>query len=152
STFTADVATRWDDGNLRFVWVDYDGSVLEVRASDTPTRPDTAVLATPMDLATILGAQSAVLGFTASTGGAWGTYDIISWTASGSEASTTTTISSTSTTTTMLTGFVENVSIRTQQFSEEGFPTALAPTDQRLFVSAPLRFSGCRSLGRLYVF
>src|SRR5439155_23138368 len=72
STFTADVATRWDDGNLRFVWVDYDGSVLEVRASDTPTRPDTAVLATPMDLATILGAQSAVLGFTASTGGAWG--------------------------------------------------------------------------------
>lgn len=56
------------EGNPGFVWVEYDGSVLEVFISDTNSQPGTAILSTAFDI-TSLG-DEVHFGFTASTGGA----------------------------------------------------------------------------------
>lgn len=73
------VAGRFDDGALWSVWVDYDGSVLQVRVSNTGLRPEAPTVAFPIDLAAVLGSSTAHAGFTAATGAAFGNHDIVSW-------------------------------------------------------------------------
>jgi legume-like lectin family protein/PEP-CTERM motif-containing protein len=71
-----------NDGQVRFAWVDYNGanSLLEVRLSETSTRPSAPVLSLTRDLATDLGTTSAFVGFTSGTGAAFANHDVLSWT------------------------------------------------------------------------
>lgn len=80
SVATAGVATRFDDGNAWFAWIDYDGSTLEVRANQTGVRPSLSLLSLNLDLPGIIGSNSAYVGFTAGTGNADENHDILNWT------------------------------------------------------------------------
>ncbi len=77
--FTQPVATRFDDGNIWSVWIDYDGTNLEVRANQTGLRPGIALLSRALDIASILGQNTAYVGFTSGTGADWGNHDILNW-------------------------------------------------------------------------
>ncbi|WP_138678589.1 lectin-like domain-containing protein, partial [Candidatus Accumulibacter phosphatis] len=81
SVQTASVATRMNNGNVWYSWVDYDGTTdnLEIRLSQSSTRPLSALLTRNVDLATVLGTTNAFVGFTSGTGSAWGEHDILSW-------------------------------------------------------------------------
>ncbi len=80
SPFTLDVTPDFDDGNLWYAWVDYDGSVLSVRASQTNQRPADALLSRTVDLKTVLGGDTGFVGFTSATGADWENVDILNWT------------------------------------------------------------------------
>ena len=75
------VAPRMNDGDIWYSWVDYNGDtdLLEVRFSDTFSRPDTAILSHSVDLTAVLGSPDAYIGFTSGTGAAGGYHDIRSW-------------------------------------------------------------------------
>jgi hypothetical protein len=77
--FTQTVVPRFDDGNLWNAWVDYDGTVVEVRASQTAVRPNLPLLTRPVNLVSILGQSSAYVGFTSGTGSDYGDHDILNW-------------------------------------------------------------------------
>jgi len=77
--FTADVSPLFDDGNVWYAWVDYDGTNMEVRANQTGLRPATPTLSRELDLAGILGYTAAYVGFTAATDLAWGDHDILTF-------------------------------------------------------------------------
>jgi hypothetical protein len=74
------VSNSMKNGAVWYAWVDYDGvkKLLEVRISETPTRPVAAQLSRTVDLAQILG-PNAWVGFTAATGGEYEIHDILSW-------------------------------------------------------------------------
>ena len=65
------------------MWVDYNGSVLEVRVSNTGVRPAAPTIALAIDIPATLGSDAAFVGFTAATGAAVGEHDIVSWTLDG---------------------------------------------------------------------
>jgi hypothetical protein len=73
--------TRFNNGRVWDAWVDYNGAtqLLEVRWSQTPTRPAAAQLAQTLDLVSLLGQNSAFIGFTSATGSAWGNHEILNW-------------------------------------------------------------------------
>jgi len=77
------VPGRFDDGNLWSVWIDYNGSVLEVRVSNTGVRPAAPTLSLAIDIPATLGSSAGFAGFTAATGAAFGNHDIVSWTLDG---------------------------------------------------------------------
>ncbi|MBI5426317.1 MAG: PEP-CTERM sorting domain-containing protein [Opitutae bacterium] len=84
SVVTAAESTRFDNGQKWSVWVDYNGTALEVRASTTGVRPTTASLTygtaqNPFDLATAIGGANAYIGFTGATGSATGTHQLLSF-------------------------------------------------------------------------
>ncbi|MEK8022146.1 MAG: L-type lectin-domain containing protein [Candidatus Parabeggiatoa sp.] len=79
---TKTVRTPFQNGALWSVWVDYDGSQLEVRANTTTTgeRPDSPLLTRVLNISTVLGGISeAYIGFTAATGESYENHDIITW-------------------------------------------------------------------------
>jgi hypothetical protein len=76
---TVNVATDFDDGNVWFAWIDYNGTTMEVRANQTGVRSDTALLSRDFDLAGLMGQSNAYIGFTSGTGADWGNHDILSW-------------------------------------------------------------------------
>ena len=78
STVTAIEPVRFNDGNVWNAWVDYDGNLnnLEVRWSQSVTRPILPQLASNVNLAAVLGQNNAYLGFTAGTGSAFGAIKI----------------------------------------------------------------------------
>jgi hypothetical protein len=78
---TALIGTRMNDGNIWNAWVDYNGVTddLEVRLSQTSTRPAAATLTRNVDLVSVLGGTNAFVGFTSGTGAAWGNHDVLSW-------------------------------------------------------------------------
>jgi len=78
SVAVAPVPGRFDDGNLWSAWVDYDGTTLEVRVSNTGVRPAAPTLSHAIDIGAIVGA-TAYVGFTAGTGAAFGNHDVVSW-------------------------------------------------------------------------
>src|SRR5262249_29589623 len=80
SVATVDVSPDFDDGNLWFAWIDYDGTNLEVRANQTGVRPDDPLLSFAIDIPTTIGQDDAFVGFTAGTGSAFENQDIITWT------------------------------------------------------------------------
>lgn len=77
--YTTNVATRFDDGNIWYAWVDYDGTTMEVRANQNGVRDANALLSRTLDLSTILGQNDAYVGFTSGTGADWGNHDILAW-------------------------------------------------------------------------
>ena len=72
---------RFNDGTVWNAWVDYDGTInqLEVRWSRTQTRPILPQLSSNVNLTSVLGQNTAFLGFTAATGSASGNHDILNW-------------------------------------------------------------------------
>lgn len=79
SPYTLEVSPRFDDGNVWHVWVDYDGTTVEVRANQTGVRSATALLSRDVNLSYELGVNNAYIGFTSGTGADWGNHDILYW-------------------------------------------------------------------------
>ena len=79
SPYTISVSPDFDDGNLWHVWIDYDGSELTVSASEQTERPDNPLLTRSLDLFSILGGNTAYVGFTAATGAEKANHMITSW-------------------------------------------------------------------------
>ena len=77
SVASLEVASAFDSGAKWTVWVDYTGSLLEVRANTTGIRPLSADLTHSVNLLSTLGGTSAFIGFTGATGSAFGTHEII---------------------------------------------------------------------------
>jgi Legume lectin domain/PEP-CTERM motif len=76
---TINVAPNFDDGNIWYAWIDYDGATMEVRANQSGLRPVDALLMRNLDLVNILGQDDAFIGFTSGTGADYGDHDILSW-------------------------------------------------------------------------
>lgn len=72
-------AEGFDNGEIWYSWVDYDGTTLEVRLNDNAVRPGSAILSRTLDIPTILGVPDAYVGFTSGTGLDWGNHDILTW-------------------------------------------------------------------------
>ena len=79
SLVTAVVASQFNNNAIWTAWIDYDGTTLEVRTNTTGVRPAALNLGAIIDIPTTLGTSTAFVGFTASTGGAFGDHDILSW-------------------------------------------------------------------------
>ncbi|MCB9832838.1 MAG: hypothetical protein H6807_10210 [Planctomycetes bacterium] len=76
---TATVAARFDNGNRWHVWIDYDAQVLELRCSQSGTRPAQALLTRNIDIPAIVGGNSAWVGISAATYSAWADFDLLRW-------------------------------------------------------------------------
>ncbi|GGF55352.1 L-type lectin-domain containing protein [Alteromonas lipolytica] len=74
-------ATRFNDGDDWFAWVDYDGITdqLSVRYSQNVVKPTLASLEYTIDLTSIFGSNDVYAGFTSGTGGAGNKHDITSF-------------------------------------------------------------------------
>jgi Legume lectin domain len=72
---------RFNDGNVWYAWVDYNGvtDILEARVSSTAARPAAASVSATVDLPAILGTTNAFVGFTSGSGAGGGTHEIVSW-------------------------------------------------------------------------
>ncbi len=81
STQTASIPTRMNNDQVWYSWIDYNGATddLEVRLSQTSTRPAAALLSEVVNLPTILGTNIAFVGFGSGTGAGVGNHDILSW-------------------------------------------------------------------------
>lgn len=79
---TGPLAPDFDNAQTWYAWVDYNGATqnLEVRWSQTSTRPTAAGLAASVDLPSVLGSQDVFVGFTSGTGSGYGEHNILSWT------------------------------------------------------------------------
>ena len=81
---TADITgPELDDGDQWFTWIDYDGTNLEVRLSMVDSRPIDALISYELDLPSVLGQETAFVGFTSATGAAWANHDILDWSYTG---------------------------------------------------------------------
>jgi hypothetical protein len=79
SLVTQGVSPNFDDGNIWYAWVDYDGTTLDIRANQTGIRPVATLLSTSLDIPLLLGGSTAFVGFTSGTGADYGNHDILSW-------------------------------------------------------------------------
>jgi len=72
---------RFNDGNTRYAWVDYNGEsqTLEVRISENSNRPASPILSKNINLVAIFGTPHVYVGFTAASGSAWEDHYITSW-------------------------------------------------------------------------
>jgi hypothetical protein len=77
--YAVSVIPRFDDANIWHAWVDYDGTTLEVRASQSGTRPALPTLTRDVDIPSLLGATDVYVGFTSGTGNNWGDHDLVYW-------------------------------------------------------------------------
>jgi hypothetical protein len=70
-----------NNGAIWNAWIDYDGSsnLLEVRLSQSSSRPSAALLSLVRDLALDLGSTDAFVGFTSGTGAAFANHDVLTW-------------------------------------------------------------------------
>ncbi len=76
---TVNIDTHFDNGEIWYSWIDYDGTDLEVRVSTDGLRPTEATISQSLDIATILGQDTAYVGFTSGTWSSWGNHDILNW-------------------------------------------------------------------------
>jgi hypothetical protein len=70
------------NGAKWYSWIDYNGTTLEVRLSETNARPVAAILSENINLsdALYLGSSPNVFaGFTSGTGAEWDNHDILNW-------------------------------------------------------------------------
>lgn len=73
------VSPQFDNGTVWTAWIDYNGTVLDVRLSDTGVRPANPTLSYTINLASTMGASNAYVGFTGGTGSGYSNEDIIDW-------------------------------------------------------------------------
>lgn len=81
----------FNDGNLWYAWIDYDGTTLEVRTSQTCYRPSAPLISQALDISALLGGKEigeewierineGFVGFTATTSPTgFNNHDIINW-------------------------------------------------------------------------
>lgn len=74
-----EIQPDFDDGNVWHAWVDYNGTILELRVGQSSVRPSDPTLSQQVDLPVLLGRDDAYIGFTSGTGADWGNHDIIAW-------------------------------------------------------------------------
>lgn len=79
SVLTASVTPRLNNAATWYAWIDYDGTTLTLRVSQTSSRPAAPTLSYAVNLATVLGTTQAYVGFTSGTGAAFGNHDILTW-------------------------------------------------------------------------
>jgi hypothetical protein len=79
SVITALIPTRMNNGAVWYAWIDYNGTTIELRLSQTSVRPGPPTLSYAVNLASVLGTSQAYVGFTSGTGAAWGNHDILTW-------------------------------------------------------------------------
>lgn len=84
STVTAAISPDLDSNTVWTAWIDYDGTTLEIRVNNTGVRPGASLLSYDLTLSSQLGGNSAYVGFTAATGGAYANHDLLKWTFSDS--------------------------------------------------------------------
>ncbi|MFN7254316.1 MAG: DUF4114 domain-containing protein, partial [Microcystis sp.] len=82
SLVQANIPTRFNNGEIWNVWIDYNGSsqLLEARVSQDSNRPTQATVSATVNIAEILGQNEFFVGFTSATGAGLGNHDILSWT------------------------------------------------------------------------
>jgi hypothetical protein len=69
---------RLNSGDIHFVWVDYDGTTMNIFLNTDPVKPGTPTLTGAINLASIFGGQTQLyVGFTAGTGGAIEAHDVL---------------------------------------------------------------------------
>jgi len=78
-TKLAEAGFEFDPDTTYTVWIDYDGTTLEVFISTTNVKPGLPTLSHAIDIPATVGSSDAYVGFTASTGAAVGNHDILSW-------------------------------------------------------------------------
>ncbi len=78
---TASVALDFESGVDLHVWIDFDGTDLDLYLSDMPSKPATPILSRDVsaEMTSVLANGRAFVGFTSSTGGAVHNTDIVSW-------------------------------------------------------------------------
>lgn len=79
SIVTQHITDDMNNSNIWYAWVDYNGASMEVRLSETNSRPAVPVLTNSMSILNYLGTNRAYVGFTAGTGGDYNQQDILSW-------------------------------------------------------------------------
>lgn len=79
SGFVVDVSPNFDNGELWYAWVDYDGTNLEVRLNQTDLRPSAVLLTRELDIPELVFGETAFFGFTSATGGNWSHHDLVDW-------------------------------------------------------------------------
>ncbi len=72
---------RFNNGEIWNAWIDYNGDTheFEARWSQSTVRPIASQLSRTLDLAALLGQDSAFIGFTSATGSGIGDHDILHW-------------------------------------------------------------------------
>jgi hypothetical protein len=75
------VISQLNDGNVKHVWVDYDGNlkVMQVFFSDTNVKPAAPVIYKQVNLSRLFNSNQVYLGFAGATGGAWNNHDVRTW-------------------------------------------------------------------------
>lgn len=73
------ISADFSNGEIWHAWVDYDGTTLEVRLSSTGARPSLPDLEKTLDIPSVIGQDTAYIGFTSATGNGWANHDIIYW-------------------------------------------------------------------------
>lgn len=73
------LSPSFNNGNIWDAWIDYDGTTLEVRLSQTNTRPIEAIIKTRINIPKIINRRTAFIGFSGATGGYWQNQNILSW-------------------------------------------------------------------------
>jgi hypothetical protein len=76
---TVNVSPNFDNGKLWHVWIDYDGTTLNIYATTSSTKPATPTLSQNLNLPLIIGSAFAFPGFTAATGSGWEHIDVLKW-------------------------------------------------------------------------
>jgi hypothetical protein len=81
SVLNSTVATRLNNGQIWYSWIDYDGVAdqIEVRLNTVNVRPVGAIMILGLDLAAQIGSANAFVGFGSGTGAGVGNHDILSW-------------------------------------------------------------------------
>jgi hypothetical protein len=73
------VTPNFDNGELWTAWIDYNGTALDVRVTNTGVRPVLPTITQIIDIPGIISSPTAYVGFTAGTGFAFENHDILSW-------------------------------------------------------------------------
>lgn len=73
------VDTRFNNDEVWFAWIDYDGSFMNIYASMGVVKPDTPYISHEIDVADILGTSEVYLGFLAASGAGGATFDVLDW-------------------------------------------------------------------------
>jgi hypothetical protein len=84
TTTTCQATTGYDfgcmsNGDVWSAWIDYNGTNLVVAIADNSTVRPANLINLPLNLSSIIGGNSAFVGFTAGTGAGWENQDILNW-------------------------------------------------------------------------
>ncbi len=79
NSVTQTITPNFDDGNIWYAWIDYNGNFLEVRVSQDGIRPSQADIQQEIDIPALLGQEDGYVGFKSGTGDGYGDHDILYW-------------------------------------------------------------------------